>query len=180
MKTNGRKSLVTAAPLAAALMAASLAVGGCSSSSGSSSSVVAGGGGANAQSNLSSNAEQFAQCMRAHGVPAFPDPTAQGTFVVPPSVASSPQFAAAQTACKSLAPPGALSKQAPTSTDLEKATKFAACMRKHGETNFPDPGPNGKFAGGVTSVDPSSPQFKTAMSACRTLLPPGSGFGTGS
>jgi hypothetical protein len=157
----------------AALVTATLAVAGCSNSS---SSVT---GGGNAQGTPTANAEQFAQCMRAHGVSNFPDPTAQGTFDLPSNVTNSPQFAAADTACKSLAPPGALSNQAPTSANLEKATKFAACMRKHGETSFPDPGPDGKFSGGVTSVDPNSPQFKTAMSACRTLLPAGTGFGSG-
>jgi hypothetical protein len=182
MTTNGREFLVTAGPLAVALMAA-LTLGGCSSSPSSSpssaSAGAANGGGGDAHSGTQANAEQFAQCMRAHGISNFPDPNAQGTFDLPSSVTGSPQFASADTACKSLAPPGALSNQAPTTADLNKATKFAACMRKHGETSFPDPGPNGKFAGGVTSVDPNSPQFKTAMSACRTLLPAGTGFGPG-
>jgi hypothetical protein len=50
----------------------------------------------------------YAQCMRAHGVPDFPDPkvTAHSFTVHIPSGtdAQSPQFQAAQTACQSLMP----------------------------------------------------------------------------
>jgi hypothetical protein len=119
--------------------------------------------------------------MRAHGVTTFPDPTAQGTFNLPPGMTGSPQFASADQSCRSLAPPGSLSNQAPTTAQLNQAVKFATCMRKHGESGFPDPSSNGKFQlnGGINPVNPNSPQFKTAMSACHALLPPGSGFGTG-
>ncbi len=53
---------------------------------------------------------KFSACMRAHGVPSFPDPTAErggislslGGSVNP----GSPQFRAAQQACRSLMPGG--------------------------------------------------------------------------
>jgi hypothetical protein len=45
-------------------------------------------------------------------------------------------------------------------------------MRKHGYPNFPDPDSQGTFDfTGASSVDLSSPQFQSAMSACR----PGNG-----
>jgi hypothetical protein len=55
---------------------------------------------------------QDAKCMRSHGVPGFPDPTAlPGGGVVTPSSAgfdqNSPQAQAAGKACKILAPAGA-------------------------------------------------------------------------
>ena len=179
MMTNGRKSPVTAGPLAAALVA--LAVAGCSSSSPSAGSPATTAAGANATSTGSARLAQFAQCMRAHGVPSFPDPTAQGTFNLPSGMTGSPQFASADQSCRSLAPPGSLSNQAPATGQLNEAVKFVACMRKHGVPDFPDPTPNGKFQlnGGSNPVDPNAPQFKTAMTACHALLPPGSGFGTG-
>ncbi len=181
MITNGRKFPVTAGPLAAALVAAAVAVGGCSSSPSSAGSSATTAAGAKATNTGSARLAQFAQCMRAHGVTNFPDPTAQGTFKHPPGMTSSSQFASADESCRSLAPPGALSNQAPTTAQLNKAEKFATCMRKHGESDFPDPSPNGKFQlnGGTNPIDPNSPQFKSAMSACHALLPPGNGFGTG-
>jgi hypothetical protein len=119
--------------------------------------------------------------MRSHGLANFPDPTAEGSFNLPANMTSSPQFASADRACRSLAPAGSLSGRAPTTAQLNKTVKFVGCMRKHGEPNFPDPAPNGTFqlSGGVNPINPNAPQFKSAMTACHTLLPPGSGFGTG-
>lgn len=178
MKPNGRKFPVTAG-LAVTLVAA-VAVAGCSSSSSSAGSPNSGAG-VTASSTGSARLAQFAQCMRAHGVTNFPDATAQGTFDLPPGMTTSPQFASADGSCRSLAPPGSLSAQGPTTRELNQTVKFVSCMRKHGETGFPDPTANGKFQlnGGANPIDPNSPQFKSAMSACHSLLPPGSGFGTG-
>jgi hypothetical protein len=47
---------------------------------------------------------------------------------------------------------------------------FAVCMRSHGVPNFPDPG--GDVPRGP---DKQSPQFRTAMQACGSLLPQGQG-----
>jgi hypothetical protein len=172
---NGRKLVVTAGPLAAVLVAAAVAVAGCSSSSSSAGSTTG------TTSTGSARLAQFAHCMRAHGVTDFPDATAQGTFNLPQGMTTEPQFASADQSCKSLAPPGSLSQQAPTTAELNKAAKFAACMRRNGERDFPDPAPNGRFQlnGGANPVDPNAPQFKSAMTVCHSLLPPGSGFGTG-
>ncbi len=53
-------------------------------------------------------------------------------------------------------------------------TKFAACMRKHGVPNFPDP--NGQGVITIHSgmgIDPGSPAFRSARSVCEKLLPNG-------
>jgi hypothetical protein len=53
-------------------------------------------------------------------------------------------------------------------------TKFSACMRKHGVTNFPDP--NGQGVITIHSgmgIDPGSPAFRSARTACEKLLPNG-------
>ena len=180
MIKNGWK---LAGPLTAVLVAAAVAVAGCSGSSSSAGSraTTGTGAGAGATSTGSARLAQFAQCMRAHGVTDFPDATAQGTFNLPQGMTTEPQFAPADQSCKSLAPPGSLSQQAPTTAELNKAAKFAACMRRKGEPDFPDPAPNGRFQlnGGANPVDPNAPQFKSAMNQCHPLLPPGTGFGTG-
>jgi len=166
---------------AAAAVLAVGAIGGCGDSPGSSSSAATGAGASTATPTGSARLVQFAQCMRSHGLGNFPDPTAEGSFNLPAGMTSSPQFASADRSCKSLAPGGVLSGQAPTAQQLRQTVKFVNCMRKHGEPNFPDPNSNGTFvlSGGVNPIDPTSPQFKSAMSACHKLLPPGSGFGTG-
>jgi hypothetical protein len=50
---------------------------------------------------------QYAACMRAHGVPDFPDPDVSGGQVIPSAIEGDrPQVAAAQEACRELAPGG--------------------------------------------------------------------------
>jgi hypothetical protein len=48
---------------------------------------------------------KFAQCMRSHGEPGFPDPNGNGVFVLNGIDPSSSAFQAAQKACKSVTPP---------------------------------------------------------------------------
>jgi len=49
---------------------------------------------------------------------------------------------------------------------------YAACMRKNGEPNFPDPNAQGQLSfGSANGIDPSSPQFQQAQTACQKLLP---------
>jgi hypothetical protein len=61
--------------------------------------------------------------------------------------------------------------------NAQKAVKFAECMRSNGVSQFPDPGASGSFTiDGVvngSSLDPNSPAFKQAISACRDLEPAG-------
>ena len=45
---------------------------------------------------------KWADCLRAHGVPSFPDPNAQGAFDSSKFNESSPAFETASNACKSL------------------------------------------------------------------------------
>ena len=82
-------------------------------------------------------AVKFAECIRGHGVPHFPDPNAKGEYVfgidVSPAV-----WQKAVNACKALEPPGALSgKRSPK--QQSDALRFAQCVREHGVKDFPDP-----------------------------------------
>jgi hypothetical protein len=89
-------------------------------------------------------AMQFAQCMRDHGVSAFPDPDASGNLTID-QVANgssvdtrSATFQAALTACKSLEPAGFTGKKR-SAQEQSAALKFAQCMRDNGVPDFPDP-----------------------------------------
>jgi hypothetical protein len=75
-----------------------------------SSAVTRGGGGSGGgNESVGSFSLAFAKCMRAHGMPSFPDPNGHGGQLGPDSGIdpSSPRFqAAVNGSCKSLAPPG--------------------------------------------------------------------------
>lgn len=64
-----------------------------------------------------------------------------------------------------------------SATNLQKAVKFAQCMRANGVSQFPDPNSSGQLTiDGIangTSLDPSSPAFQQALGACKDLEPPG-------
>jgi hypothetical protein len=141
----------------------------------------------------------YSQCMRAHGVPSFPDPDSKGRIMITGSGSGqgapgsspgagqagpgSPAFRSADNSCKHLRPSGGPSGQG-NQLAAQQMLKFAQCMRSHGVPNFPDPVISG---GGVqlklTGINPSSPQFKSAQRACQSLAPggapPGPPGGTG-
>jgi hypothetical protein len=117
-------------------------------------------------------AVKFAECIRGHGVPHFPDPNAKGEFVfgidVSPAV-----WQKAVNACKDLQPPGALSgKRSPKQQSA--ALRFAECIRKNGVKDFPDP-VNGEPLVDTTHI-PSSNQpggmtiLNAAMHKCGSVL----------
>ena len=82
-------------------------------------------------------AVKFAECVRAHGVPHFPDPDAKGDFNFGVDVTKE-VFTSAVDACKSLQPPGSLSAKR-TSKQQSASLRFAQCIRDHGVKDFPDP-----------------------------------------
>jgi hypothetical protein len=111
--------------------------------------------------------------VRAHGVPNFPDPNANGQE--PPSVkdiSKSPRFPAASNACRYLIPSGGTNAQ--FRADLREYVRFAECMRVHGVPNFPDPAtdPDGSpvFNLQHAGIDTQSPQVKAAALGCMSQL----------
>jgi len=143
--------------------------------SGSSSST----GSATGQSTAYQKALKYAQCIRAHGIPNFPDPNSKGQFIVqngssnPTSNVSKAVAGTALKACRSLAPPSIA--QGPSGprgggSVTPNQLKFAQCMRSHGEPKFPDPASNGSITL-PKGMNPESPQFQTAEKACQSLMP---------
>jgi hypothetical protein len=82
-------------------------------------------------------AVKFAECMRANGVPHFPDPDSKGAVNFGVDVARDVWLKAVD-ACKALKPPGALSSKR-TPKEQSASLRFAQCVRDHGVKDFPDP-----------------------------------------
>ena len=110
---------------------------GTASSTGAASSAGRTGSGADRKLSKQEKAVKFAECMRANGVPHFPDPDPKGDYNfgvdVTPAV-----FTKAVDACKALKPPGALSGKR-TPEQQSASLRFAQCVRDHGVKDFPDP-----------------------------------------
>jgi hypothetical protein len=125
----------------------------------------------------SSAALKFSQCMRAHGVSEFPDPSPDGGFSFNASDVNinSPTFKAAQRACQQDFGAGTPAGQALTQ-DLNHLLRYARCMRGHGVINFPDPVLRSGLPPGFDfppNMDLTSPTFLAADHICHSLLPNG-------
>ena len=135
--TRPARSLVS---VAAVVVAVGI-IAGCGSGSRSSSS-LAGTAGANPSQ---TEGLSFARCMRSHGVPNFPDPSASGGINfngVPGINASSPAFRTAETACRNLLPVKTPPSTTPSPHAFTRLVHWAVCMRAHGISGLPDPRPD--------------------------------------
>jgi hypothetical protein len=130
------------------------------------------------------------KCMRANGVPDFPDPRegpngggvgwpGGGPALISPDVLevmgtrmAGPKVASAAKACQEYmapsGPPPALSE-----SQREAAISYAHCMRTHGVPNFPDPTFNGanQSLNLGPGLNPESPAVLGAAKACGLFRP---------
>jgi hypothetical protein len=162
-------------PMAALALVALLGLisAGCGSSAPSDTG-SADGTGTSASKNATAQdkAVKFAECMRASGVPHFPDANAKGEFVfgidVSPAV-----WQKAVNACKALQPPGTLSAHR-TPQQQTASLRFAQCMRANGVRDFPDAAngeplintnriPSSATSGGMSILN-------AAVQKCRSVL----------
>jgi hypothetical protein len=112
-------------------------------------------------------AQAFAECVRTHGVPLWPEPDSSGRFakskLSPQQLGTgSLRIAAAERACKSL-----LSTYVATghpSHVIAEALRFSRCLRGHGATNFPDPQSNGAIV--IPHAMENSPAYLAALNVC--------------
>lgn len=118
-------------------------------------------------------AESYAECMRAHRVPDFPNPTksSRGFSFNPTADSNSPHFSSAKNACKHNLPDnGGSPTAAQLAAERARLLKYARCMRAHGEPKFPDPTVSARSIGfRLNGVDPNSPKFQVAQKACRSI-----------
>jgi hypothetical protein len=148
-------------------------------------------GGSGSSASPDSQAVAYSACMRAQGVPDFPDPkvSTNGNEVkvavrVTPGITGNPHLKSAQRACGKLLPgggPGEGANHQITPAEQSRYLKAAACIRSHGVPNFPDP----TFSGGGVHIEhqglnESFPAFKAAVQACESLIPGGVHGGSGS
>jgi hypothetical protein len=139
---------------------------------GGSSPAAATGGSTRVQAALA-----YAGCMRAHGVPDFPDPDSDGNFNIDGNSVTSQETAANQL-CNHLLNVGTPLNAAQTQHALGQLVKYAQCMRAHGVPNFPDPQltnggigvPSGfTFDTSGRNLDQKSRQYQVAAKACQSL-----------
>ncbi len=180
----GALGLITMGLLVAACTAGTIGPG-VAGAGGNAASTSASPAGAGASSGPSPKREaellKFSQCMQSHGITDFPDPS-NGILSIPANSGGdldprSPQFQAAQSACKKFMPGGNLT----LGEQSAAALKYARCMRSHGLPDFPDPnGQNAIITSGQGDLNPQSAQFQDAENACRSLAGPFKlQFGTG-
>ena len=152
---HGRLTALVTIALAAATC--SMALAACGSS------------GTLSRTGASSNSQlAFAECMRSHGVPNFPDPSAGGGINLPDALEQSPAFQSAAAACRKRLSGGDPRGGIPESTRLSML-HHAECMRAHAVPNYPDPtipshGP--LKTGPPPGINTDAPAFAQAASAC--------------
>jgi hypothetical protein len=163
-----------AAPLLVVAAGLALAVSGCG---GSSHKAAASAG----KYGPASSPAAESRCMRANGVPNFPDPiqgsggeglptmeSSPGTLTVEGIAFSGPAFTKAEKACKEYLPPAGGPPPALAAAQLRRAVTVARCMRRHGVPNFPDPAstPSAAPPKTLSDLNTSSPAFQKAAQVC--------------
>ena len=174
---------------AVAALAAVALIAACGSNSPTSSRSAGSSASDPGQTQAQQDGLSFARCMRSHGVPSFPDPTAGGggfNLSAPGINSSSPAFKAAETACRDLLPVKHVPYQPPSAQAYGRLLHWAKCMRRHGIPSLPDPkadpppgpgspgsagigtlmGDGGYWVGIPASVDAHSAAFIRLSTAC--------------
>jgi len=167
------------------------ATGGTAAASGLSTATSVG---VTAPNGYGSGPLAFSRCMRANGVPNFPDPQPGGGAVFNAAGINrgAPAVHSAMAKCQKLtegsaggpAPLGSTTH--PSAQTLVKLLSIAECMRRHGVPEFPDPRtsvPLNPFGGGQglitdydgaillfpSTLDQHTPAFIQAAAACGPL-----------
>jgi hypothetical protein len=110
----------------------------------------------------------YAECMRAHGMPSWPNPQSNGTFVGSFDFGS-PAYQSANRACAHLEG-GSPATAEQFQQNVGQALKYAACMRAHGIANFQvTVAGEGEIKSGTDGPGDgvNTPQFQSASQACR-------------
>jgi hypothetical protein len=175
--------------LAIAMLLIGVFVPGCGGSSTGTTTAAAGGAttasststaahsGTTATTGGGSGPLAFAKCMRANGVPNFPDPQPGGgtRFAIPAGAnPAAPAFREAQGKCQKLLGGGLPGSGPPASAHtMAKLVRIAVCMRAHGISEFPDP-----RASMPAHIDPGAYQVITNYDGAILLFPVTLGIGS--
>jgi hypothetical protein len=116
----------------------------------------------------------FASCVRAHGLPDFPDPKV-GSDGVPRLPDDAPDVpVAAQQACRAAAAriPAQYTESTPVApADFHKLVRLARCIRAHGLRDWPDPNALGQFPIGARLQLGGKRIVLPALHACARMNP---------
>lgn len=140
--------------------------------SGSGSSASSGGSSPSGESSAFQKALAYAECMRSHGAPNFPDPSSNGVLARDSNDSQS-ALRAAGNACLSLVPGGQPAQPQQLQQEQTNELKFAQCMRSSGIPNWPDPtnmGGEYEFNLHAVGIDPNTPQAQAAEQICESRL----------
>jgi hypothetical protein len=125
----------------------------------------------------------FSRCMRANGLPSFPDPLPGQVAAKFPSAqdlgVSASLYQTAQNACQHLLPNGGSAPDgAAVQQELSGMRSFSQCMRSHGVPDWPDPIVDSQGhpvfdlgSAGISQSESRSPQLMATMHECGHLLP---------
>ncbi len=120
----------------------------------------------------------FSDCMRANGMPNFPDPQhfAGGNvkLTLHQFGAGSPQFRTAMNACNHLLPSGGSGSQETAQqvrTQVADGLSFARCVRSHGVSRFPDPTAQGQLSVEMVQAQGIDVHSPAVLHAVQTCLP---------
>jgi hypothetical protein len=123
---------------------------------------------------------QWAQCIRSHGMPNWPDPVINPVTSYPDFPASTPRLpASTQQACQSITsrlPPQAQASHPPTAKSMQSLVRFARCMRSHGIPGWPDPNALGDFPLTQQMAIQVKGAEHPAITACVRYVPGGSQY----
>jgi hypothetical protein len=147
------------------------------------------------ESQIHNQSLRFSRCVRANGVPNFPDPPANGGYGLKSFVQQSngktvsindvsvnaPAFRSAMAKCQQYVPQPPVPAASQLAQQRAKAVQFGRCMRSHG-INIPDPqagpGPGGHGIGVRIDVPPGMTQNSPAFVAADQTCARTSGFGS--
>ena len=155
--------------LAVTALSTVAALSACGSPGGQ--SPVAGGGTASGEAAV---LHRLVDCIRAHGVPDFPDGSidSHGVVSFPQSAPRLPD--SILNACRPIynqLPPQPTGSPPVPQPLFEKLLSFARCMRSHGVHDWPDPAPNGTFFLDARLVAAGKPGSYRQMITCERANP---------
>ena len=177
--------------VAAAALAAAMTIAACGSdtpsgsTASSSTSPTSGKSGPPSHPKAAGSTEAFSKCMRANGVPNFPDlgsngmeiAAGKGTLSINGVSVNAPAYKAARPKCRKYLPHQQVTQEQATQL-YQHALTFAKCMRRNGVPDYPDPQANSSSGGNQAghlppSINPSAPGFQTAAKTCGGFNPKG-------
>jgi hypothetical protein len=147
-----------------AALGVAILIAGCGGSNKPSTSARAG----SSKAGLGVNAAyKYSDCMRTHGVGAFPDPqvTSKGKNTEI-SVAITPAMVPGG------GPTTGTGQQAEPPGQAQAYVAFAACMRKHGFPRFPDPNSQGQLTQAAlvqSGINLQQPALKPTADSCTSV-----------